>query len=66
MGVLKQPLNQNRQPNQRRPYNSGDSDFDDDDSYYSRNNSYNSNNYNSKSYDSSDYDSHDDDDGDGD
>ena len=56
MGVLKQPLNQNRQPNQRRPYNSGDSDYEDDDDFYSRNNSYNSNAYNSKSYDSHDYD----------
>ena len=31
MGIFNQPLNQNRQPNQRRrDYNSGDSDYDDD------------------------------------
>ena len=70
MGIFKQPLNQNQQPNQRRPYNSGDSDYETDNDFFSRNNSYNSNNYNSNSYDSHrdydsrDYDSHGGDDGD--
>jgi len=60
MGIFKQPLNQNQQPNQRRPYNSGDSDYETDNDFFSRNNSYNSNNYNSNSYDSHrDYDSRD-------
>ena len=60
MGIFKQPLNQNQQPNQRRPYNSGDSDYETDNDFFSRNNSYNSNNYNSNSYDSNrDYDSRD-------
>ena len=60
MGIFKQPLNQNQQPNQRRPYNSGDSDYETDNDFFSRDNTYNSNNYNSNSYDShSDYDSRD-------
>lgn len=57
MGIFKQPLNQNQQPNQRRPYNSGDSDYETDNDFFSRDNTYSSNNYNSNSYNSNNYNS---------